>query len=135
VIMINELNLSQSKVIILIISLIILPSVLSLHPQHYPFKSNFKTCCSIGKQTPLDKCDDYSTVPDNSTGCKFAFNVCCNQNQRQLECEEGKKIAYDGKSCNTTLNTTTNSDQCTTSMVSKILDSNGKKKTKNYFKN
>ncbi len=68
-----------------------------------PSKSNFKTCCALGKlasnSTAMNTCYDYSKLNDRSAGCQYAYTICCNQNKRTNECERGKKHAYSGLPC------------------------------------
>ena len=56
---------------------------------HKPFRSeSFATCCSLGKEvsnsTAVNACMDFSSLKDKSSGCQFAFTICCNQKRRLL---------------------------------------------------
>jgi len=66
------------------------------------FKSNFKSCCSFGRDAfnSQTDCADFSQLPDKSSGCKFAFTVCCSQTRKTSECDRGRRHALAGKSCN-----------------------------------
>ena len=77
--------------------------VLSQHATAYQqFKSNFKSCCSFGRDAfnSQTDCADFSQLPDKSSGCKFAFTVCCSQTRKTSECDRGRRHALAGKSCN-----------------------------------
>ena len=65
------------------------------------YRSNFKNCCASGKQlaNSTRSCSDYSSLQDTSSGCRYAFTICCNQNRRTNECDRGKKHAYSGLPC------------------------------------
>lgn len=57
---------------------------------HKPFRSeNFKTCCALGKavsnSTYLNACTDFSSLKDQSSGCQFAYTICCNQKRRLIK--------------------------------------------------
>ena len=64
------------------------------------YKSNFKNCCALGKlSSNSSSCNDFTDLSDRSSGCQYAFTICCNQNKRSNECERGKKHAYSGLPC------------------------------------
>ena len=91
-----------------------------------PYRSNFRSCCALGKQTAnssAESCHNYSNLIDNSGSCRYAFTICCNQNRRDNECERGKKHAYSGKPCSE-LNKTSNCDALTVSVTITIFNLN-----------
>jgi hypothetical protein len=72
------------------------------HPSNAnSYRSSFKSCCAIGRQAANSSstCDDFSRLTDQSSGCRYAYTICCMQNRRVNECERGKKHAYAGLSC------------------------------------
>jgi hypothetical protein len=62
-------------------------------------RSNFKSCCSQGRESSISSCNQFTVLSDTSSGCKYAFTLCCNQNKRTNECDRGKRHAYAGQRC------------------------------------
>ena len=64
---------------------------------------NFEWCCELGKRSATNSrlCIDYSSlnVYSPNAACKFSFTICCNQYNRNEECDRGKTFAFQQDSC------------------------------------
>jgi len=64
---------------------------------------NFEWCCELGKRSATNSrlCIDYSSLNTYSpnAACKFSFTICCNQHNRNEECDRGKTFAFQQDSC------------------------------------
>ena len=64
---------------------------------------DFEWCCRLGKRSATDSrlCIDYSSLHgyNPNSACKYAFTICCNQHNKNEECDRGKTFAFQQDSC------------------------------------